>query len=84
MTKINVTVAWSGHHSGVFGRQGATLQVDEESGAVFIARVFHGGAADRSGNVHCSYSCWLLWFQASETRCSVQTAEHFSLYTSET
>jgi len=44
---------WSGHHSGVFGRQGATLQVDEESGAVFIARVFHGGAADRSGNVGC-------------------------------
>jgi len=33
----------------VFGFQGATLQVDEQSGAVFIARIFHGGAADRSG-----------------------------------
>ena len=32
-----------------FGCQGATLQVNEESGAVFIARVLHGGAADRSG-----------------------------------
>jgi len=35
--------------SCVFGCQGATLQVDEETGAVFIARVMHGGAADRSG-----------------------------------
>lgn len=29
--------------------QGATIRKDEESGKIVIARVMHGGAADRSG-----------------------------------
>lgn len=29
--------------------QGATIRKDEETGEIFIARVIHGGLADRSG-----------------------------------
>lgn len=29
--------------------QGATIRRDEETGGIFIARVIHGGLADRSG-----------------------------------
>lgn len=32
--------------------QGATIKTDEESGKIVIARVMHGGAADRSGLIH--------------------------------
>lgn len=31
---------------------GATIKTDEESGKIVIARVMHGGAADRSGLIH--------------------------------
>lgn len=32
--------------------QGATIKSDEETGKILIARVMHGGAADRSGLIH--------------------------------
>lgn len=32
--------------------QGATIQLNEETGAIQIARVMHGGAADRSGLIN--------------------------------
>lgn len=32
--------------------QGATIKTDEETGKIVIARVMHGGAADRSGLIH--------------------------------
>lgn len=32
--------------------QGATIKTDEESGKIIIARIMHGGAADRSGLIH--------------------------------
>lgn len=32
--------------------QGATIKTDEETGKILIARVMHGGAADRSGLIH--------------------------------
>ena len=32
--------------------QGATIQRAEETGVIRIARVMHGGAADRSGLIH--------------------------------
>ncbi|XP_037068254.1 MAGUK p55 subfamily member 7-like isoform X1 [Pollicipes pollicipes] len=31
---------------------GATIKADEQTGAIVIARVMHGGAADRSGLIH--------------------------------
>ncbi|XP_059225636.1 MAGUK p55 subfamily member 7 isoform X3 [Stomoxys calcitrans] len=31
---------------------GATIKTDEESGKIIIARIMHGGAADRSGLIH--------------------------------
>ncbi|XP_026461232.1 MAGUK p55 subfamily member 7-like [Ctenocephalides felis] len=31
---------------------GATIKMDEESGKIVIARIMHGGAADRSGLIH--------------------------------
>ena len=34
--------------------QGATLQYNDETGALEIARILHGGAADRSGEL-CFY-----------------------------
>lgn len=36
----------------MFGIQGATIKSDETSGKIVIARVMHGGAADRSGLIH--------------------------------
>lgn len=35
-----------------FFSQGATIKSDEENGKIVIARVMHGGAADRSGLIH--------------------------------
>lgn len=32
--------------------QGATIKTDEVTGKIVIARVMHGGAADRSGLIH--------------------------------
>lgn len=32
--------------------QGATIKTDEDSGKIIIARIMHGGAADRSGLIH--------------------------------
>lgn len=32
--------------------QGATIKTDEDTGKIVIARVMHGGAADRSGLIH--------------------------------
>ncbi|XP_014225812.1 MAGUK p55 subfamily member 7 isoform X2 [Trichogramma pretiosum] len=38
--------------SGVEPIMGATIKTDEQSGKIVIARVMHGGAADRSGLIH--------------------------------
>jgi C-terminal processing protease CtpA/Prc len=35
-----------------FIAQGATIKTDEETGKIVIARIMHGGAADRSGLIH--------------------------------
>lgn len=35
--------------TGTFGDQGATIRRDEVTGAVVVARIMRGGAADRSG-----------------------------------
>lgn len=32
--------------------QGATIKTEEDTGKIVIARVMHGGAADRSGLIH--------------------------------
>ena len=32
--------------------QGATIKTDEDTGKIIIARIMHGGAADRSGLIH--------------------------------
>jgi len=32
--------------------QGATIKTDDETGKIVIARIMHGGAADRSGLIH--------------------------------
>lgn len=32
--------------------KGATIKTDEDTGKIVIARVMHGGAADRSGLIH--------------------------------
>lgn len=32
--------------------QGATIKTEEETGKIIIARIMHGGAADRSGLIH--------------------------------
>lgn len=32
--------------------QGATIKTEEETGKIVIARIMHGGAADRSGLIH--------------------------------
>lgn len=32
--------------------QGATIKTDELTGKIIIARIMHGGAADRSGLIH--------------------------------
>jgi hypothetical protein len=33
--------------------QGATIKAEEGTGRILIARVMHGGAADRSGRIIC-------------------------------
>lgn len=35
-----------------FKLKGATIKTEETSGKIVIARVMHGGAADRSGLIH--------------------------------
>lgn len=37
--------------TGTFGVQGATIRKDEVTGAVVVARIMRGGAADRSGEL---------------------------------
>lgn len=32
--------------------QGATIKTDDDTGKIIIARIMHGGAADRSGLIH--------------------------------
>lgn len=39
--------------------QGATIRKDEETGEIFIARVIHGGLADRSGEMKLCECVWL-------------------------
>lgn len=38
--------------TGIFGVQGATIRRDEITGAVVVARIMRGGAADRSGELY--------------------------------
>ena len=37
----------------VYVTQGATIKAEEGTGRILIARVMHGGAADRSGLISC-------------------------------
>lgn len=37
--------------------QGATIRRDEATGAVIVARIMRGGAADRSGNLCLLFLC---------------------------
>ncbi|XP_044071771.1 uncharacterized protein LOC122885134 isoform X2 [Siniperca chuatsi] len=46
-----VTFGATHRASGSIG-QGATIRRDEETGEIYIARVIHGGLADRSGLLH--------------------------------
>lgn len=39
-------------HFDCINSQGATIKTDEETGKIIIARIMHGGAADRSGLIH--------------------------------
>lgn len=38
--------------------QGATIRRDEATGAVIVARIMRGGAADRSGENKQHWHCW--------------------------
>lgn len=40
------------HLRHTFLFQGATIKAEEETGKIVIARIMHGGAADRSGLIH--------------------------------
>lgn len=40
------------HYSFFLQSQGATIKQDDRTGAIIIARIMHGGAADRSGLIH--------------------------------
>ncbi|KAM4606561.1 LOW QUALITY PROTEIN: MAGUK p55 subfamily member 7 [Polymixia lowei] len=40
------------HSAGTLARDGATIKRDEHSGAILVARIMRGGAADRSGLIH--------------------------------
>uniref|UniRef100_A0A3B4ZLV7 Membrane palmitoylated protein 4 n=1 Tax=Stegastes partitus TaxID=144197 RepID=A0A3B4ZLV7_9TELE len=46
------SLSTSGVHSFFFLFQGATIKRNEITGEIFIARVIHGGLADRSGLLH--------------------------------
>lgn len=46
MKKINRT------EIKIYYFQGATIKADEETGKIVVARIMHGGAADRSGLIH--------------------------------
>ena len=39
--------------------QGATIRRDEVTGEIYIARVIHGGLADRSGEIKLCFMCIL-------------------------
>lgn len=41
--------------------QGATIRRDDDTGAIIVARIMKGGAADRSGEIHVCVSV-LLFF----------------------
>ncbi len=42
--------------------QGATIKAEEGTGRILIARVMHGGAADRSGRIICFVLFCCLFF----------------------
>lgn len=46
--------------TGTFGVQGATIRRDEVTGAVVVARIMRGGAADRSGEFFAPFPLLLL------------------------
>lgn len=49
--------------------QGATIRRDEHSGAVVVARIMRGGAADRSGEWSLWVSAWLRrWLSVPTSR----------------
>ena len=54
-----------------FTFQGATLQYNDETGALEIARILHGGAADRSGERFFLFGCG----------CASHKTKHFCLPT---
>lgn len=45
----------------IFGVQGATIRRDEVTGAVVVARIMRGGAADRSGELVTYSSCFFCF-----------------------
>lgn len=47
--------------------QGATIRRDEHSGAVVVARIMRGGAADRSGECRNALPAWLRWQPLSKS-----------------
>jgi len=49
-----------------YSHQGATIKADEETGRILIARVMHGGAADRSGFKSLFLFPFHLWIASSE------------------
>lgn len=53
--------------------QGATIKKDERSGAIIVARIMRGGAADRSGEHWCASSL--------STQMYTNSTQMFSLFT---
>lgn len=65
--------------------QGATIRRDERTGEIYVARVIHGGLADRSGeNISISYRTYSQVAQASVCPMSqipnIGTGELFFLH----
>lgn len=52
MCKKKIPVKFNHNETCPYCAQGATIKTDEETGKIVIARVMHGGAADRSGLIH--------------------------------
>ncbi|KAF2358044.1 L27 domain C-terminal [Trinorchestia longiramus] len=50
LVKSHEPMVGAGGH--VVALMGATIKQDEQTGAIIIARILHGGAADRSGLIH--------------------------------
>lgn len=50
--------------------QGATIQINGETGCMEIARVLHGGAADRSGMQIDEISWWMTDLLINILHCS--------------